>query len=517
MACAPGIYSRLPMTSPPGGVWFYVGYSATVGGPYTGTPANPIGNLTPNTNLQTWGYDFVLDTEGRTPGYYRFTYTYIGGNDTVTIEVQSDAICAGSNFGLSIEQGTVGSVNLFTFLASPACPSPQSGGTWTNINGAPGFNTSTGVLNQALPTAGQYQFQYKIAALDELGCDTCSTSAIVTLVVDPPATLNATITKTDVACTYTLNIYNPVTNVIDNVYCSVMPDSYGPTVKYRAKVTNCDNVVVYQNDVTVVDAIKPVTSVHTDTMNTGGYMSQLKLSSNLGVDILVPLEPGNATYTGPGGTTNATELTFNSASPIIFFAAVRKATINYLAGLGYVQGVDFDMMMPVFNPSLPSSVEIRFGIKHNPTSRWIGYSITSGQIIYYTQPFAIRSTLQGGITCVNLALTESFSLLPCMAGGNALMKQITAFWYNIISTCDYNLITLYGSDRSVTTTGTNSRSCTDKLLTANPTGCSGSLTYLWDTAATTQAVKVPNIPGVTHNVQVSCTAPASSVTKSTTL
>lgn len=516
MSCEPGIYSRLPMTSPPEGAWTYIGFNATSDtGPWTGTPAVPLVNVAPGTSLASWGYNFTLVNDGKTPGYYRFQYDYVGGSDDVTIYIQSDSICPGQDYGITIEEGTALTFNLFSLISGGSCPSPQIGGAWINQDSAPGFDPFTSELDTTTITEGQYVFEYLIAEPEGLECSDCRTSAFVTLTIASPAALDATIAKTDVNCNYTLTVHNSVTNVVNNMYFSVPVDAYGPTVMYRAKVTNCDAKVIYDNVVTVPNAVRIHTRVNTTPMQNGGYMSTIRLRTTTGVNIIVPLEPGTAIYTGPGGTTNATELTFNTSSSGVFFSAIRKATINYLHTLGYTQGIHYDMLMPVFSSG--TNVEIRFACKHNPSGFWLGYSLTSGQILYYEAPFAIRSTLMGTVGGYGVSLTESFSSLPCVAGSNALVRNMSIAFVDFIYTCDFNYISIVASDIAATVTGTNTRSCTDKALTANATGCSGSVSYLWGTGQTTQTIKVPYIAGITHTVDVSCTSPSSSVTKTITL
>ena len=516
MSCAPGIYSKLPMTSPPEGSWFYVGYSTTAGGPFTGTPAVPLVNVPPNTSLQTWGYDFVLYNEGKTPGYYRFTYTYPGGVDNVTIQIQSDAVCAGANGALTIEEGFAGSINLIVLISGGACPSPASGGTWENLDSAPGFNAATGDLNYGLLSEGQYQFKYTIAGADELGCDTCSTSAIATVIVESPSVLAATISSVTESCLYTYKLINPSTSVENSVHFTIADNDTNATQSYILRVENCDGGTVSEETLTVPAPSRVGTEIFTPAMSTGGWIDFFRLRSTLGVDINVPVAPLTATYAGVGGTTNATQLTYNAATPSVFYTALRIATVNYLGSLGYVENVDYGIVK--MGQYSGNQVSIVFASKRNPSSRWIGLRKADAYMESRPTGGAVSTTSTAAPYSPGYAFSRNASPVPCLAGVNSLYINVSSAATHInTTTLDYNVLSLTSANIAVTPTGTLSRTCSDKRLTAVPTGCGGSLSYSWSNGSTTDNIIVPNLSGAIHEVTVSCTSPASSVEKSITL
>lgn len=519
MSCAPGIYSRFPMTSPPGGSWVYVGFNATVDtGPWTGTPAIPLVNVAAGTNLASWGYDFALVEDGKTPGYYRFTYNYIGGSDDVTIRVQSNLVCAGQNAGITIEAGDAFTLNLFTLISGGVCPSPQTGGTWTNVDSSPGFNAGTGILTTGSIPEGTYHFEYTISASNVLDCDNCITTATVTLTVSSAATLDATIGKSDVSCTYSYRLAHPVTDTSNQVYFTIADNDQNATLSYKAEVLNCDSEIVFSETVVIPTPMSLGTSTRTGLpMATGGWIDSMRVHSSLGTFVTVPLGPLTATYSGVGGTTNATALTYNASTPSIFFNAIRIALVNYLGVLGYVENTDYKIEYIGMSSPL-NTVLIAMGCKRNPTSRWLGIRKVGSLLTFKPTGGGVVTTGNGSNYYTQVNFERMFSALPCLAGAN-MLHMIGSFTPSHINltTLDLDVIDLVGADLAVTPTGTLSKSCTDKLLTANPTGCGGTLSYEWQTGATTQSIKVPYIAGVTHTIQVSCTSPSSSVTKSVTL
>ena len=520
MSCAPGIYSRFPMTSPPGGSWVYVGFNATSNtGPWTGTPSVPLVNVAAGTDLSSWGYDFTLTEDGKTPGYYKFTYNYVGGSDDVIIYVQSNLICAGQNAGITIEEGDAFTLNLFTLISGGTCPSPQTGGTWTNVDSSPGFNTGTGVLTTGSVLEGTYHFEYTISSSEVLECDSCPTTATVTLTVASPASLDATIGQSNTTCVYTYRLAHPVTDASNQVYFSIADEDQNDKLNYKVQVLNCDSEIVFEEEVSIANPMDLGVEIFTGALATGGSMEDLRLHMSTGPTITVPLSPLTATYSGVGGTTNATALTYNSGTPEIFYNAVRVALVNYLGTLGFSENTNYKIVrIGRYENGTTTQVTIVLGGKRNPSGTWIGVKKSGSLLRFRPTGGAIVGTVNGLNYVKPIIFSRSFSALPCMAGSNALTININTLAYHLnLGLFDFDSIEISSSDLSVTPSGTLSKSCTDKLLTANPTGCGGTLSYDWQTGATTQSIKVPYIAGVTHTVEVSCTSPSSTVTKSITL
>lgn len=520
MSCAPGIYDRLSMTSPPGGNWTYIGFNATSNtGPWTGTPAVPLVNVAANTSLASWGYNFTLTTDNKTPGYYRFQYDYVGGSDDATIYIQSDTICAGQDYGITIEEGTALTFNLFSLISGGSCPSPQTGGTWTNVDSAPGFNPTTSNLDTTTILVGQYVFEYSIADTPDQDCSDCSTSARVTLTVASPAALDATIEQSNVTCLYTYRLAHPVTDATNQVYFSIADEDQNARLSYKVQVLNCDSEIVFEEEVSIANPMDLGVEIFTGALVTGGSMEDLRLHMSTGPTITVPLSPLTAMYSGVGGTTNATALTYNSGTPDIFYNAVRIALVNYLGSLGFSENTNYKIVrIGRYENGTPAQVVIVLGGKRNPSGTWIGVKKSGSLLRFRPSGGAIVSTVNGLNYVKPIVFSRSFSALPCMSGSNALVINVNTLAYHLnLGLFDFNSIEISSSDLSVTPAGTLSRSCADKLLTANPTGCSGTVSYAWQTGAITQSIKVPYIAGVTHTVDVSCTSPSSTVTKSTTL
>lgn len=518
-ACQFNIRTLLSPTPPPGGVWHYVGYAEeSEAGPFTDTPANPIVNAVADTDLP-WGDDFIIFYKGKTPGYYKFTYAYTGGEDTVIVDLEDGGQCAGASGTITVSIMDNTPVDLNGYLDSAACPTHTTGGRWVDLDsvGGTAFNTTTGVLTpDELPGPGEYRFLYSLLP-DGFDAQTCDCESLeATITVTAAMSVSAYINVADADCDFVATFENPDDATDSEVTITVDADDEKPKMSYRLIVESCEGELV--NAVRVVPSGNVglfLTNDVGDPFQSGGYFRNIRLRSTAGVDITVPLAPlgtDQATYSGVGGTTNATQLTFNPASPSVFCSAIQTAILNYLGTLGYTNGTDFRLFGVTIDTTVAPSligkiIKISFGSKHSPTGTWIGLRQSDGRIQYIEAPGGVLTTVTAPTRFGSGASnTEVYTHAPCPTGSDKIEFTVarTTSLANE-TTLDYNSIPLPVSTASIVPTGTMSMSCAGKTLTAEAVNCAGSLTYLWSTGETTQSVVVQN---GTFTVVVSCSSPS---------
>lgn len=161
------LFSRLTGSPQPGGTW---------------TPGDPSGVYTPGTS---------------TAGVY--TYTLPGAapcaNSTATVTVtQNQAPDPGTDATVTICAGT-GILNLFPELGG----SPDPGGTWSSLdNIAPGSMTN-GLFTYTGVGAGNYDFQYTVAASGGCPGDFAEVRVTITATLDAGTNGNCSVCRTNTA------------------------------------------------------------------------------------------------------------------------------------------------------------------------------------------------------------------------------------------------------------------------------------------------------------------------------
>ena len=510
MSCAVGIYDKLGMTSPGNGTWKYIGYSTISSGPFTVTPVNGLFPfIALNTLLTGWGHNFVLDDSGKTAGFYKLEYHHNQGVDTVVVELLQSNPCAGTVLSQSVAFGSSTPLNFNTLAGNIGCT--VSGGIWVAVTSGSGFNVNTGVLTPTGLAAGTYNYKYVAGTYTGTGCADCKTVIEFNVTVQSAILFNATSIVSDASCTYTYHVYDPTGVTENRILFTNAVDSTKYQLQYNVVVKNCDGVVVNNQPISINSTGQVATEVFSSAFTTGGHFETLRLRSTLGLNIDIPLAPGTATFTGVGGITNATELTYNSSTPAIFYNALEVAVKNYLGVLGYVSGVDYQLDR--VGQYSGNSVSFRFGCKHNPTGRWLGLATTLARTTFrQTAGGSIQTTVNALVYYGSIVFNHSFSGIPCLSGLNALSLAVTSLSLHV-GVIDYNTLPLLnGGAVTVSPTGVRSKLCSNKLITATPFGCAGSVTYLWSTGETTYSILVPAAPGTAYSVIVSCSSPASSVT-----
>lgn len=525
--CTISIRSGLMSSAPGGGSWTYKGFSpSSPNGPFAITPSSP---LFPGISVDTiipYGDDFTLYTDNTQPGYYKVQYNYTGSSNDLIIKIQSDTICAGVDTTYNLSETDTTVYTLTDLIDDSTCPSGLTlGGTWTDLDTAPGY--SAGTFQPSASSVGTYRFRYSLEEtnFDQVQCADCP-DLETTLTITVSSAFITIITSSEDTCTYAASIFNPDDDTPDEATVTVATDAEKPVMSYKLVISNC------QED--VVDVTREVSSGVVglflrndvgDPFQAGGYFRTLRLRSTTGTDITVPLAPLGtdvATYSGVGGTTNATELTYNPVSPSVFANAISIAIQNYLGTLGYTNGTHYRLFGVTIDTTVDSSligkiIEISFGSKHNPSSEWLGIRQTDGRIQYIEYPGSTLTSVTGGIRFASQAsYNEIYSHYPCPNGDNKLdFTVVSVSSLADQTTLDYNSITLNSATITPSITGTVEMECDSTTLTANTLNCAGSLAYTWSTTETTSSINVVT-PG-TYTVDVDCSSPLSSDSDSKTI
>ncbi len=512
MSCIKNIRTDLAPSFPQGGTWTYVGYHATnPSGPFNGAPASPLVPVTPSV-LTGWGDNFVIDTDDKTAGFYRFTYNVNGVTHTLTVSVESDLICAGVSKVIYVASSSSTPINLFSELAGTLCPSPASGGTWTNLDSASGWTAPN--FTPSTAGAGTWRFKYSLfeTGFDVVTCN-CAHEAIIT--VEVAAGLEVNISTAAEPCTYTIEIQRPSVGTVNTVNLVTPTNNSSVYVEYNRVVEWCNgSQEVLKSSPSLPIGTSLITS---QALGTGGYIDHFTLKTTTGGTITVPLSPSTAVLSGVGGNVSASELAFLSVSPNIFSAAIAKCIRNYLGTLSYTEGVHYSLIQ--VNYTSGTKLRITFACKNSPTSLWIGISTTDNEIEYLVNKAASVPVLDEDDWSPHapaLVISDNYSNAPCPSGQYQLTRQ---FAVNImdaldLTTLDFNNIDLDYTFVAVTVTGTATYDCSAYELTANTTGCGGTLSYLWSTGATSQSIVVT--PGY-YSVEVTCSSPSATAEQDITI
>ena len=303
-----------------------------------------------------------------------------------------------------------------------------------------------------------------------------------------------------------MTINHPDTNTANSIKLSVLAGSVLAT--YNRTITSCVNTMTSARSA----SISPVgiSLITSQSLQTGGYIDHFTLATTLPSTITVPLSPATATLTGPAGTVTAAQLEFLAVSPSIFANAIFKCIINYLDTLGYTDGTHYKLASVTYTS--PNRLRITFGAKHNPSGTWIGISTTNNEIEYFVNKSVGVPVLDEddwSPSVASFVISEIYSNSPCPSGTNQLSQNFafsTLAQLNL-ATLNFDTIALSNTTVAVTPTGLASTSCAGYELTATATPCSGSLSYLWSTGATTPAITVQS---GTYSVTVTCSSPSGS-------
>ena len=496
---------RTQLTSfAPGGTWTYVGYNANSdSGPWGNNPATPLVPELPGSVINR-GDDFTIVTDGKSFGYYKFNYTI--GSDTVslTVRVIDDVITSGVSTSITLSTQDSPVDLLFILGGSP-------NGVWTDLDSAGGaFNSATNTLTPTTLTPGNtYRFKYSLTSgYAQGGCTSCP-SLESTVTVSIVSGFSARVDVTDDTCVLTMALRNPDDNVANKAKVTIDADSLRPKFVVKRVVTDCNSLTL-ADDVVEVAAFTELIIGHNmstvpSALQTGGFIETLTLTNSAGGTVTVPLAPSGANqavFTGVGGSTTASALTFTSPNTTAYRNALEIAIRNSLGVQGFFINTHYRLFIRVDNVSGTGEVILGFFAKHQPSTAWLGYS----SMLY-------RATSSSGTTSAGINysfygysfIPATYSQLPC-----GMLSVLPAGSTQIIDTSlsTYNNIVLTGSTYVFTVDGSSvaSLTCTSKRLQAVPLNCTGNATYLWDyKSATTSVIEVINKG--TYKVTVTCSNP----------
>ena len=496
---------RTQLTSfAPGGTWTYVGYnSSSDAGPWSQTPVVPLVPELSGTTINR-GDDFAIITDNKSFGYYRFNYTI--GTDTVslTIRVIDDIITSGVSTSITLSTQD-NPVDLLYILGGSA------NGVWTDLDSAGGaFNSGTNTLTPTTLTPGNtYRFKYSLTnGYAQGGCTSCP-SLESTVTVSIVSGFSARIDATDDTCTFTMALKNPDDNVSNKAKVVIEADSFRPKFTVKRVVTDCNSLTV-ADDVVEVAAFTELIIGHNmgtvpSALQTGGFIETLTLTNSAGGTVTVPLAPSGANqavFTGVGGSTTASALTFAAFNTSAYRDALQIAIANSLGAQGFFANTHYRLFVRVDNISGTGEVVIGFFAKHQPSSAWLGYN---------TMSYRVTSSSNTTSAGINYKF-YGYSFIPATysLGSCGYLNVLPAGSTQIIdtSTSTYNNIVLTGSTYVFTVDGSSvsSLTCTSKRLQAVPLNCTGNTTYLWDYKGATTSVIEVFVKG-TYKVTLTCDNP----------
>ena len=187
--CQISLRSDINSSASPGGIWTYLGYNPT--DPTTGvwnfTPSNP---LVPTPIGQTIsGDDPLVDSTGKSVGFYRFSYTVTneGCTDTEIFIVQvRQANCAGDDFTISLCSNTP-TISLAQFFDDYTTCSLVVGSI-AGVSGSPVIGSSPNYnFNPSVNGPGTFVVRNTVVSSPYAGfssqCEDCTQTADATIVV----------------------------------------------------------------------------------------------------------------------------------------------------------------------------------------------------------------------------------------------------------------------------------------------------------------------------------------------
>jgi hypothetical protein len=506
-------YIRKDLTTyAPGGTWTYVGYNvSTDAGPWGANPQSPLVSHAPGTVIQGVD-DFLINTDNKSFGYYRFNYTLNSSTVSLTVRVIDDTITAGSDKELTLSTADTPANLLYALGASP-------NGTWTDLNGAgAAFNPTTGILTPTTLTPGNtYRFKYTLTnGYAQGGCQSCP-DLETTITVFIAASFSARLDVTDDTCTYTMTLAHPDTAVANQGKVSISADAFVPNLSVRQIITDCNSIQVYNQVVRFGNSVELIIGHSTDItaihLQSGGFIETLTLSNSAGGTVVIPLAPSGANqavFAGIGGSTDASALTFSAYNSSSYQNAVGIAIRNYLGTQNFFENIHYKLFLSVLPTFANGSLKIGFIARHQPSTAWLGYN-TMGY----------RASTGAGITTaainykftVNAVNPVTYNIPGCSNLQAVFITSLPGGVENIIdvSTATYNNIPLLSNTYTLTLDNANSimsRVCNSKRLQAVPLNCSGTVSYLWPGYFNATASVIEVVNKGTYTVSVSCTNPS---------
>lgn len=453
----------------------------------------------PNNSLVIDPTTGIVDLAGSALGAYTITYTTSGS-------------CPNSStFDISLVNIPIADFTLGTYCQNVTNPLPTyinngSAGVFSSTAGLTFASTSTGEINLASSTAGDYTVTNTIAAGG--GCPAATATSTITINAVPFTTVNSpTACSGDPAIITAAGATNYTWS--DNSTSNTLSVTPGVTTTYTVvgESNNCTSTAI----ATVTVNVKPVVTVESATICAGESVtvyasgaSTYAWSDGSVLDSLVFTAPGvSVPYTVTGTTSGCA----GSASGNITVNALPVITVNSPA---ICQGLSGNLTGSGGNTYIWIAPGNLFFIG-NP------YSITPTASATYT---VIGSTATCGSLPVNTP-AEQDVFRACLDGGcsstvvsNVTLIQLPVISVNAPTICAGQSATINASGAASYTwsTGASGASITESptattsyTVTDNTVGCSGSAVA---------TITVNNLPVVTVNARTICTGSSASLTAS---
>lgn len=475
MGCAKRIRSDLTSFSP-GGQWKYIGYTPIKNNPFDETSVVPLlDNLKNNTDLSSLGDDFVIDTEGKTPGYYAFEYTLGSNISDFVLKIIDDTITSGRYTPVYRYVGD-DPIDLQELLQNE-----NSGGTWTSLT--EGVELDGTVLDLNI-SAGKYGFIYSLKdGFINKGCENCpNLDTLVDVYVFTPD-LVSNIDVSDTTIVYEIIPYGLSTNTLRIPDYSYFDFYINATAKFKMFEDGVELSYLSKIDDAFYQMHMSVGIKNDIPIYPGGYIKEVYMKHNTTLAVItVPTAPDTATLTGVGGTVNANDLYLNNTTSNKYGESIAKVIKNYLNNTATqfdntVSGditnyfVSLKTLIPVTNDI------VRYGVDSFKISKADG----SDQILIQDGLNGFKDLIKYyEISTININVTNSFGQLTNCPG--AMSYRVINLWVNNILSGDssFNNLIVNTSLQMISGGLDNNRvECAAKLLSVNPEGCPGTLTYQW--------------------------------------
>lgn len=223
MACSKSLRTDLLPTAPGGGTWVYNGYNSTSStGPWNQIPGVPLVVVSPGSQYGTGDNPFV-HTNGRSPGFYKFTYTLGAAGpcpDSAELVIELQALeCAGADVSVTYCTNDVAVKNLYTLINTG---SPCGTATIDNVTNptAPG-GPGTSVYTASAPTTLTFQPSANAAGTHVIVNSVDTDPSVGFTQVPCGCTDSATVTITNIAA-FSAGTIGPTTDeVCANGGCTV--------------------------------------------------------------------------------------------------------------------------------------------------------------------------------------------------------------------------------------------------------------------------------------------------------
>ena len=518
MGCAKRIRSDLTSFSP-GGKWKYIGYTPIKNNPFDETPVIPLlDNLSNNTDLSSLGDDFVIDTEGKTSGYYAFEYTLGSNISDFVLRVIEDTVTSGRYTPVYRYVGD-DPIDLQELLQNE-----NSGGTWTSLT--EGVELDGTVLDLNI-SAGKYGFIYSLKdGFINKGCENCpNLDTLVDVYVFNPD-LIANIDVSDTTVVYEIIPYSVSTDTLKIPDYKTFQDYYvRATAKFKLFEDNTELSYLYRIK-DVVGAMKMsigIVNNYLYPIPSGGYVKEVFMQHNTTLDVItVPTAPDTATLTGVGGTVTANDLYLNGVTYNNFVNSLAIVIKNYLndSNTRFESSIsgNINSYYISLRTVIPFSNDVvRYGVDSFRISNADGSVQTLIQGNINGSIDRVRSYT---IYTLNINVTNNYGQLTNCPG--AMSYKVTNTWADYILSGDstFNNLIINTSVPMVSSGLDNNRvECAAKLLSVTTEGCPGTLTYQWRDslgAVISESNSVKVIEPGEYTVKITCST-GTSLTLSKTI